>query len=160
MNLFRFTVIDGRGGVSFVAHGDALPALLKACSRGPASLGELLDLAVPYYQRLREYVLDGLAVFDERNADGHYEAIHEALRFCRPHELPVFRIVDDHTREASLQPVKAGAVIFNLCDKRIVQIQNTYLELAPNGHGRVFDGQQITPSVFSYRLPGEWQLVP
>jgi hypothetical protein len=33
MNLFRFTVIDSSGGISFVAHAEALPALLKACAR-------------------------------------------------------------------------------------------------------------------------------
>jgi hypothetical protein len=33
MNLCRFTVIAGSGGSSFVAHAEALPALLKACAR-------------------------------------------------------------------------------------------------------------------------------
>jgi len=160
VNLFRFTVIDADGGVSFVAHGDALPALLKACSQGPAGLGELLDLAVPYYQALREYVLNGLAVFDERNVAGNYDAIHKAFEFCQPHELPVFRVVDDLTREASLTPVKAGGIIFNLPARRIVQIQNTYREIGRNGRGRFFDGQRITSSVFYYRLPREWELVP
>ena len=160
MNLFRFTVIDDSGGISFVAHGDALPALLKACSQGPAALEELLNLVVPYYRPLREYVLNGLAVFDERNVPGNYAAIHKAFEFCRPHELPVFRVVDDLTREASLTPVKAGGIIFNLPARRIVQIQNTYREIGRSGSGLFFDGQRITNSVFYYRLPREWELVP
>jgi len=160
MNLFRFTIIDDSGGISFVAHADALPALLSACAREPDTLEELLDLTVPFYQALREYVLNGLAVFDERNAPGHYDAIHQALRFCRPHELPVFRVVDDETREASLRSVKAGCVILNLPAKRIVPIQNTYQDIGRKGRGHVFNGQYVTDSVFYYRLPKEWQLVP
>ena len=160
MNVMRFTIIDGRGGVSFVAHGDALPALVKACALNAGSLEELLDGMAPYYGSLREYVLGGLAIFDERNVEGRYGAIHRALELCVPHEQPVFRVVDEVTRETSLRPVKAGAVLFNLRAKRIIQLQNTYWEINRMGRGRVFDGMRMTADVFSYRLPKEWALVP
>jgi len=160
MDFFRFTIIDESGGVSFVAHGEALPALLKACARQPDSLEGLLDFTGPYYRDLREHVFNGLAIFDERNVPGNYDAIHKALRLCPPHEQPVFRIVDDETREASLRPVKAGGIIVNLLAKRIVQIQNTYQEIGRKGCGRIFDGERVTESVYYYRLPREWQLVP
>ncbi len=160
MNVMRFTIIDGRGGVSFVAHADALPALVKACAQNPGNLEELLDRTAPYYANLREYVLSGLAVFDERNVAGRYGAIHRALELCAPYEQPVFRVVDDVTRETSLRPVKAGAVLFNLLAKRIIQLQNTYWEINRSGRGRVFDGTRMTADVFSYRLPKEWALVP
>ncbi len=160
MNVMRFTVIDGRGGVSFVAHADALPALVKVCALSPGSLEELLDQVAPFYGNLREYVLGGLAVFDERNVDGRYGAIHRAIELCAPHEQPVFRVVDDLTRETSLRPVKAGAVLFNLRAKRIIQLQNTYWEINRTGRGRVFDGARMTADIFSYRLPKEWTLVP
>ena len=160
MNLFRFTIIDDNGGVSFVAHAEALPALLKALAREPDDFAELLDFTLPYYYDLRDYVLNGVALFDERNVPGKYDAIHEALRLCPPHEQPVFRIVDDETREASLRPVKAGGVIVNLLAKRIVQIQNTYQEIGRKGCGRIFDGERVTENVYYYRLPREWQLVP
>ncbi len=71
MNLLRYTVIDQGGAVSFIAHGDALPALVKACSFYPLTVEDLLDLTATYYASLREYVLSGLAVFDERNLPGH-----------------------------------------------------------------------------------------
>jgi hypothetical protein len=160
MNVLRCTVIDERGGVSFIAHGDVLPALVKACAVGPRTLEQLLDGTVSYYAGLREQVLNGLAIFDERNVDGHYESIHKALDFCAPHEQPVFRVVDERTREASLCPVKAGAVVFNLRAKRIIQIQNTYREIRRRGASRVFDGTRMTSQVFSYQLPGEWAIVP
>jgi len=99
-------------------------------------------------------------LFDEHNVEGNYEVIHQALKFCSPVEQPVFRVVDDVTREASLQSVKAGAVLFNLPAKRIIQIQNSYREIKRTGRAYVFDGKRMTKSSFSYRLPAEWSLVP
>src|SRR6266481_4283840 len=71
MNLLRLTLIDPAGGVSFVAHGEALPALLKACATDPKSIDELLERVEPYYHGLRERVENGIVMFDERNADGN-----------------------------------------------------------------------------------------
>ena len=160
MNVIRCTVVDGQGAVSFIVHADALAALTAACSANPSSLEELLQGAEPYYHNLREQVLNGLAIFEERNAKGHYQVIHRTLEFCAPHEQPVFRVVDDLTRETSLRPVKAGAVIFNLRAKRIIQIVNTYQEIRRTGHARVFDGSGLTDTVYRYRLPKDWAVVP
>jgi hypothetical protein len=160
MNLLRCTVVDRLGAVSFIIEGDALPALVKACASTPATLELLLDSLAPYYGNLRERVLNGLAIFDERNVPGHYEAIRAAFRFCAPYEQPVFRIVNEETREMSLQPVKAGAVILNLVDRRIVQLQNSYWEITRTGRGDVFDGERFTGRRFAYRLPNDWALVP
>jgi hypothetical protein len=160
VNVIRCTVVDGQGAVSFVVHADALSALAAACSANPSSLDGLLEATEPYYHNLREQVLNGLAIFEERNARGNYQAIHQALKFCAPHEHPVFRVVDDLTRETSLRPVKAGAVIFNLRAKRIIQIINTYREIRRTGHARVFDGSGLTNTVYNYRLPKDWALVP
>jgi len=160
VNVLRCTVIDGRGAVSFVAHADILPALAKACTTNPSTLEQMLDSTAPYYAGLREQVLNGLAMFDERNVEGHYESIHQALDFCAPHEQPVFRVVDDLTQEMSLRPVKAGAVVFNLRAKRIIQIQNSYREIRRRDASHVYDGTRMTNAVFSYQLPDEWALVP
>jgi hypothetical protein len=160
MNLMRMTLIDEDGGVSFVAHGEALPALLRACAAGANDIDGLLHQAEPYYHGLHEHITNGLAMFDERNLPGHYEAIHQALDKARPEESPLFRIVDEVTREASLRPVKAGAIIFNLIDRRIVQLQNAYQEIRRTGRGRVFDGERLTNDTFTYNLPKDWALVP
>jgi hypothetical protein len=160
MNLLRLTIIDPAGGVSFVAHGEALPALLRACATGPSTMGDLLERAEPYYHGLQEHVVNGLAMFDERNVPGNYETIHRALEVARPDESPLFRIVDEETREASLRPVKAGAIIINLTDRRIVQLQNGYREIKRTGRGNVWDGERMTDATFTYRLPKEWSLVP
>ena len=160
MNLVRCTVVDDQGAVSFVTDGDALPALVAACAQNPRQLAELLAITDGFYHDLRDRVLNGLAVFDELNAPGKYDAIHQACAYCAPHEQPVFRVVDDVTREMSKQAVKAGVVLFNLRAKRIVQIQNSYREIQRSGRARVFDGRALTNSVFSYRLPREWAIVP
>ena len=76
MNVIRCTVVDRRGAVSFIAHGDALPALAASCAANPTSLEELLEQAEPFYHNLRDYVLNGLAIFEERNVEGNYQAIH------------------------------------------------------------------------------------
>lgn len=160
MNLMRYTVIDRRGGVSFIAHGDALPAFVKACSFYPQTIEDLLDLTSAFYASLREYVLSGLAVFDEHNLEGHWDSIHTQLIVSPKYQQPVFRTVDDITREASLRPVGAGAVLFNLPERRVVQLANTYRELKREGRARVFDGDEWTSEVFPYRLPSDWALVP
>lgn len=160
MNIVRCTLIDHTGGISFVADAEALPALVRGCQHDPTTAEELLRFAESYYRGLEERVLNGLAMFDERNVPGQYDAIRQALAFCAPHEQPPFRVVDEQTREASLQPVKAGAVLFNLVRRRIVQIQNTYREITRTGRGRIYDGERLTRRVYDYRLPKEWELVP
>lgn len=160
MNLLRLTVIDSAGGVSFVAHGESLPALLKACATNPGRLEQLLERVEPYYHGLRERVENGLVMFDERNTADRHDAIHRTLAHAQPDETPVFRIVDDVTREASLRPVKAGVLVINLIDRRIIQLQNGYKEITRSGRSRVFDGERMTNDVFSYRLPKTWALVP
>lgn len=160
MNLLRITIVDPEGGISFVADAEALPAFVAACSRNPSTADELLQYVDTNYGGIRERVLNGLAIFDERNGNGNYAAIHQALAFCAPHELPPFRVVDEATREASLRPVKAGAVLFNLRKKRIVQIQNTWREITRSGRAPVFDGESHTGRMFTYRLPRDWAIVP
>lgn len=160
MNVLRCTVIDNAGGVSFLTHGDALPALAAACSYNPGTLDEFLETAEPLYKNLSGYVNAGLAVFDEHNTAGHYDQIHRMLTTLPRHRQPVFRVVDKLTREASLRPVSAGAVIFNLAEKRIVQLANTYREITRDGRAHTFDGSHMTEKVFRYRLPEEWALVP
>ncbi len=160
MNLMRFTVVDRDGVVSFVADCDALPAIVAGCAHNPRSLGELLEAIHPFNRRLREYVTAGLAVFDEHNSVSNPSTIHAALDYCQPFELPVFRVLDERTRQASLQPVKAGVIIFNLIDRRIVQIVNSYAEIQRKGRVRVHDGHGPTNQVLRYELPADWRLVP
>ena len=129
MNLMRFTIVERSGGISFVYDGSALNTLLTACANGPSSIVEFLDATSRRDGKLREHVSCGLAVFDEHNGEGRYEPIHEAIAHFPSDEWPVFRVVDDVTREGSLRSTRTGVIIFNLLERRIVQIQNSYAEI-------------------------------
>jgi hypothetical protein len=160
MNIMRYTAIDGSGTASFVASCDALLPLVAGCARDPGSLEELLTYADEYASGIKERVLSSLAVFDEHNTSENVDAIHQALDHCRPHEMPAFRVLDDRTREASLAPVHAGVVVFNLRAKRIVQIQNSFAEIRRRGRARAAEPASPDRRVIKYELPAYWSLVP
>ena len=67
MAVMRYTLIDKSGTISFIAPWNTLKALVAACSRKPApeDLSTVLEAASKYSSGLHEYVLNGLAVFDE-----------------------------------------------------------------------------------------------
>ena len=164
MFVMRFTVIDPQGTVSFVAPCNALKALVASCSKAPAHLDDLLWASTRYDTDLKDYVLNGLAVFDEHNAEGRYDQIRSAIDYAgeqrNHHTLPAFRVVDDTTREASLQPVKAGLVLFNLKERRIIQVQNTYSDVKRRDRGRIHKGGTPTEKLYHYSLPMDWSIVP
>ena len=47
-----------------------------------------------------------------------------------------------------------------LVDRRIIQLQNAYQEIRRQGRAQVWDGERMTGTPFTYRLPKEWALVP
>jgi hypothetical protein len=160
MGLMRFTVVDRLTTVSFVGPDQALQGLVAACALGPATVAELLDESARFTPELRERVLSGLAVFDEHTSRENPRWVHAALDYCRREEAPVFRVIDERTREASLTPVWAGVVVFNLKAKRIVQIHNTYQEIRRKGRLRIMEGAEPTNRVERYELPPDWTVVP
>jgi len=133
MNLLRFTIVDSVGTASFVYDGVVLNSFLEACALGAHSLSGFLDAVARRNPKVREYVTCGLAVFDEHNLGGNNNVIHEAIEHFHSDEWPVFRVVDDVTREASLSPTRTGVIVFNLAERRIVQIQNSYSEILQLG---------------------------
>jgi hypothetical protein len=156
----RFTVDDSRSRVSYIGPDRALHALVAAGATGADSIEQVLDKIAPFVGELRERVLSGLAVFDEHNSWGNTRWIHAAFDYCKREEVPVFRVLDDRTREISLSPVWAGAVVFNLKSKRIVQIQNTYSDIKREGRLRVMEGARPTNKIQRYKLGPEWTVVP
>ena len=156
----RFTIIDARGAVSFVAPCRTMEALVAACAGQPSNLENLLESASQFVPDVQERVLSGLAVFDEHNSRTNPHSIHAALDLLRPADLPVFRVVDDRTRQASLQPARAGVIVFNLLSKRIVQIHNTYTEIKRSGRIRFARAEGSPTRVHRYQLPPDWSLVP
>lgn len=164
MFVMRFTVVAPEGTVSFVGPCSALKALVAGCSKAPVDLEGLLVASSRYDTELKDFVLNGLAMFDEHNGRGSYDHIHSAINDADEdrthHRIPAFRVVDDTTRQASLQPVKAGLVIFNLKDRRIIQVQNSYADVKRRDRGRIHKGGVPTNRLYHYDLPMEWQIVP
>lgn len=160
VDVMRFTVVDSQGTVSFVAHTSAAVALTAACAQDPATLADLLTASRKYDRSLYDIVTNGLAVFDEHNLPGDTRMITTQLAQLAPRDTPVFRVLDAQTREASLQPVRAGAILFNLVRKRIVQIANTDEVLARSGEVNYHNGKFLSRRVFEYELPPHWSIVP
>jgi hypothetical protein len=159
-DVIRLTVVDERGTVSFIAHWAAASSLTAACSHDPATLGELLMASQRYDRGLRDLVTNGLAVFDEHNLPDDLRTIHEQLKTLPPRKTPVFRVLDEVTRNASVTPVRAGVVIFNLKAKRIVQIDNTYDTLTRSGEVNYHNGMFLSKRLLPYELPPTWSIVP
>lgn len=160
LDVMRFTVVDAQGTVSFVAHTSAALALTAACAENPTRLADLLEASRKYDRILRDLVVNGLAVFDEHNLPDDLSAIHQQLAALAPRETPVFRVLDGLTREASLRPVRAGVILFNLTRKRIVQIVNTDEYLRRAGEVNYHNGRFLSRRVFDYELPVDWSIVP
>jgi hypothetical protein len=156
----RFTVVDPRSTISFVGDGFLMLPLVAACASNPRSLAEMLARVDQIDRRLRDPVLSGLAVFDEHNVEGNYTAIHRALENFEGEEEPVFRVVDDLTRQRSLEPTKTGLLIFNLKDHRIVQVLNHFYAVERSGEVHLHNGSRYSRRTVSYELPESWSIVP
>lgn len=191
MSVMRYTIIDPDGTTSFIAPWNTLKALAAGCSRKPApvSLTELLEAASKYDTGLKEYVMNGLEVFDQTRQQTNQTELsprlEQELRSILEDDtpgreisykdldqeqrrsvgkdlahLPVFKVVDEVTRNQSLEPVKIGLVIFNLPARRIIQVQNSQALLQRSDRGRYFENGEPTDRLYFYRLPSEWTIVP
>jgi hypothetical protein len=156
----RFTIVDHRGTISFVDDGFLMLPLVAACASNPRSLDEMLARVDQIDRRLKERILSGLAVFDEHNVEGNYSAIHRVLESEKRDTEPVFRVVDDLTRAHSLEPTRAGLIIFNLKDRRIVQVINLFYAVERTGEVHLHNGERYSRRTVSYSLPETWSIVP
>jgi hypothetical protein len=104
--------------------------------------------------------MSGLAVFDEHNVEDNYQAIHETLEATPVGDEPLFRVVDDITRQRSLEPTRTGLIIFNLKDRRIVQVTNLFYAVERTGEVHLHNGQRYSRRTVSYELPSYWSIVP
>lgn len=160
MSSMRFTIVDAAGTISFAGPPHGLKALAAVCSAGAADHRALLEGLAGYDARLATQVLDGLAVFDEHVSSANPASIAAWMSDPeRPRAQP-FRVLDDTTRQASLEPRRLGVVIFNLLARRIIQIQNSYAELLRSDRGRIRVDGQPTRQYYHYSLPEEWQILP
>ncbi len=160
MTTIRLNVIDAGGAISFVGPAHAAKVLTAACSHQPANLGDLLRIARPFDTEMIDELIEGLALFDRHNPAGDYAAIRGLLGSLNPTATPPFRVVDEFTRKASLTPVSAGLILFNVNAQRIVQVQNSYSAILRQDRGRIRAAGRPTRHLYRYILPNEWALVP
>lgn len=156
----RFTIVDGSGTISFVDDGFLMLPLVAACATNPGTLPQMLKRVDDIDRRLRNRILHGLAIFDEHNVEGDYAAIHAALERPEAEREPVFRVVDDLTRQRSLEPTRTGLIIFNLKDHRIVQVLNHFYAVERSGEVHLHTGSRYSRRTITYELPESWSIVP
>lgn len=156
----RLTIIDAATVVSLVTRATAAHALTAACAIDPQTLGEVLTAVQQFDRTLPTQIKHGLAIFDEHNTPTDHAAIDQALAATPAHELPVLRVIDERTRNASLAAVGAGIVVFNLPKRRIIQIVNTYEPLLRSGAVNYHNGRFLSRRQFTYALNPVWSIVP
>jgi hypothetical protein len=158
--MMRFTVVDKSGTLSFVGPCHALKALAAACCNDPEDHRHLIGLLGEYDAQLQQELSAGLYVFDEHNTKADARAIHSVLDDCKAVASPPFRVVDERTRNLSLEPVRYGLVVFNLSARRIVQVQNSYANLERSDRGRIRVNGKPVKQLYRYQLPESWSIVP
>jgi hypothetical protein len=156
----RFTIVDPGGTVSFVGDGFLMLPLVASCAANPRTLKEMLERADTIDRRVRFEVTRGLAMFDEHNIEGDYRSIHRTLEQSTVVSEPVIRVVDDITRQRSLQPTHTGLILFNLKDRRIVQMLNHFYAVERSGEVHLHNGERYSRRTVSYQLPDSWSIVP
>jgi hypothetical protein len=156
----RFTIVDPSGTISFVGDGFLMLPLVAACATNPATLPEMLARVDDIDRRLRNRILNGLAIFDEHNIEGNYGAIRAELESPGERPEPVFRVVNDLTRQRSLEPTRTGLIIFNLKDHRIVQVLNHFYAVERSGEVHLHTGSRYSRRTVTYELPESWTIVP
>ncbi|HYI25022.1 MAG TPA: hypothetical protein VD767_06385 [Thermomicrobiales bacterium] len=159
-SLFRFNITDGAATVSFVGPAHGLKVLAAACAKSPTTISDLFDDARRYDPEWIDEVRIGLMVFDEHNT-GELSPGYEAI-VAEPNDSDhrAFRVIDTVTRARSNQPARLGLVVVNLKEHRIIQVQNSYAELARKGRGRIRSNGTPTRTYFHYELPELWSIVP
>lgn len=159
-NHYRVNVIDERGTVSFLAPPHGLKVLAAAITQGASDGSQLLTLARTFDSKWVGDVRAQIMRFDEHNVDEVSDPFHDAIAEADGLEHPAFRVMDSETRQRSLEPGRLGLVVFNLKERRIIQIQNNYSNLERKDRGRIRVDGKPSRMLFQYELPQDWALVP
>lgn len=159
-NHYRVNVIDQRGTVSFLAPPHGLKVLAAAITQGATDGGELLVFAHAYDAEWAMNVRFQIMRFDEHNVEAVDASFQSAIAGDDQDEHPAFRVMDSETRARSLIPGRLGLIVFNLKERRIIQVQNNYADLRRKDRGRIRVDGEPTDLLFQYELPQEWSLVP
>ncbi len=158
--IMRFTIIDDEQTISFTGEGHLVKALSAACAKGPGSVRELLANASTYDDQVESHVLSGLAVFDEHVLADEPETIAKWSANVSEVDNRPFRVLDQNLRNASLTADGLGVILFNIPERRIIQIENHYGPLLRVDRSRFRRDGAPTDQTYAYSLPKSWSIVP
>ncbi|MBA2753153.1 MAG: hypothetical protein H0U40_01645 [Chloroflexia bacterium] len=154
----RYTVLDDAGTVSFVGPAHLLKMFAASCAGAPASVAALLDATAEYDGGTIGALKRDLRIFDEHYTADDHPGLDEWLSGTA--RRGPFRVLDESTRLASMQPEGAGLILFNVPQRRIVQVQNSYANLRRQDRGRVRRAGKPTGALYRYVLPVDWAILP
>lgn len=158
--LMRFTLVDEGGAISFPGPGHILKMLAASIRTNESTTKQLLDQLALLDEKITDDIRRGIAVFDEHCLENEPASIDAWIANGERLLLNPFRVVDPVTRNVSLRPERLGLVIFNLIERRIVQVQNSYGALLRCDRGRLRKSGRPISSYYRYQLPDEWSIVP
>ena len=157
---YRINLIDEYGTISLLspAHG---PKMLTAMAGLQFDSKKDMLLAVSALDSSWIWnVQSQLAMFDEFNVDELHDDWREMIERKDSAVHPAFRVIDPVTRARSLQSGSLGLIVFNLREHRIIQVQNSGIDLEREGAGRYREDGRPQGQMYSYSLPENWSLVP
>lgn len=156
----RITVIGGDRAISFSGPGHILKMMTAVVSTGCTCLPDILSRLEKLDDEFVAAVRRELSIFDE-----HCLAGDEGLTLSWFRDQPAagtqaFRVIDPLTRRKNTEADQLGLTIFNLNDRRIVQVQNSFGNLLRQDRGRLRRGGKPIGTYYAYELPPSWAIVP
>lgn len=157
---YRVNLIDDRGTISLLTPPHGPKMLTAVAGLGLGTSREMLEAVAAMDDSWIRQVLQQLAMFSEFNVENLDEGWREMIEEDDTMVHPAFRVIDGVTRSRSLVPGSLGLIVFNLKQRRIIQVQNAWDELERTGEGRYRVDGDIDDRKYSYTLPETWSLVP
>lgn len=157
---YRVNLIDERGTISLLSPSHGPKMLTAVAGMGLESSRAMLESVAAMDSDWIRQVQSQLALFSEFNVDSLDEGWREMIEEEDSMVHPAFRVIEGVTRSRSLLPGGLGLIVFNLKQRRIIQVQNAWDELERTGEGRYRIDGNIDDRMYSYSLPETWSLVP
>lgn len=158
--MMRFTVIGRDAIVSFSGPGHLLKMITAVLANGATDVRLMLDGLAKLDEAATQRIRGELAVFDEHCLEGDDAAVRAWFAGSPERLHAAFRVVDPMTRALSTKALRLGVVLFNLGERRIVQVQNSFGGLRRQDRGRIRRHGKPAGRFYVYRLPEEWSIVP
>ena len=157
---YRINLIDERGTISLLAPPHGPKMLTAVAGLGLETSRRMLEAVSVMDTDWIRQVQSQLAMFDEFNVDELDEGWRDIVEESDTIVHPAFRVLDGVTRSRSLVPGSLGLIVFNLKQKRIIQVHNSWDELSRTGEGRYRVEGDPEEHKYTYSLPETWSLVP